>query len=879
MISNFPVIENSQINKTQSRLLILALVIVAILALSLSLSSLVRFHGKIDEIRIDHWVGVLIWTVSFGLLHYQTSRKLPKRDPYILPIVALLTGIGLLTIWRLFPNMGLRQSFWIAIATIIVLLGIQYQTFLDYLRRYKYIWLLSGLILTGLTFFSGTNPSGNGPLLWLEFLGIHFQPSEFLKILIIIYLASFFTDRLVAVQKKFFILLPTVFVAGTALVLLFFQKDLGTGIIFFLIFMGFIFSKKGDFALFLSILIAAVVTALLAYFNIDIVRVRIDTWINPFGDPSGASYQVLQSIIAIAEGGIIGSGPGLGSPGLVPVSLSDFIFSAIAEELGFLGAGLIIFLFILLIYRAIKLMVSNQHTFDRYLALGLAFYFGVQSSLIIGGNIGLLPLTGVTLPFVSYGGSSLTVSYFAVLLLLVISNRSEISTQPVSSQQKRPVILSSFLIVILSIEMIVTSLESFWFMPPLINRPENPRWVIDDRFSERGNILDRNNQTIIFNSGEIGGYQRESNHIPLYPIIGYTNPTYGQTGIEETMFQYLRGYEGYSDAKILWQDILYNQPPPGLDVRLTIDFDIQKQADSLLGNNPGAVILMNAQSGEILTIASHPYFDAKNLEENWIILSDDPNAPLINRVTQGLYPPGASLFPFIATTQQDLIEQSDQPESIMDGLLQLESCAVYPGNNLSWQSVISSGCQSVQEQLGELTGSNKILDLYQNLNFFSPPDIRLTTAQTATPDITDPESLYSGEGAFNITPLQLAMAASSIANQGILPAPRIVNGYQNPQGEWITLPKLGQNFQAIDTGASLWINDLLVDLEYPYWQITSTATTEEDQTITWFVAGTGTKWQGQPMVVVVLLERDAPQLAEKIGLSLLDQTIQSSPSQ
>lgn len=878
MISLFPSVKSpSPIDQKQGRLLTLALFIVLIFALLLSFSSVVRFHGQQQGYRVNHWIGVLVWIGAFGWLNYHSSLKLPKRDPYILPIVSLLTGIGLMTIWRLFTNMGLRQSIWIVIASSIVSLGIEFPSFIEYLRRYKYIWLSIGLLLTGLTFLIGTNPSGNGPLLWIELLGIHFQPSEFLKLFIITFLASFFTDRLVAVQKKFIILLPTLFVIGAALVLLFFQRDLGTAIIFLLIFLGFIFSKKGNHGLFVIVPIAAFITIFLAYSYIDIVRVRIDTWIDPFGDPSGASYQILQSMIAIAEGGIIGTGPGLGSPSLVPVSLSDFIFSAISEELGLLGAGLVIFLFIFLIYRALKLMVSNKHTFDRYLALGLAFYFGIQSSLIIGGNIGLLPLTGVTLPFVSYGGSSLVVSFIGMLLLMVISSRSENIPQKEFSQQRRPIVLSLSLIVILSFEMVVTSLESFWFMSPLISRPENPRWVIDDRFSERGEILDRKNQIIITNSGEIGSYQRESNHTPLYPIIGYTNATYGQTGIEETMFEYLRGLEGYPASEIFWQDLLFNQPPSGLDVRLTIDLDLQKAADSLLGNESGAIVLMNAQTGEILAMASHPYFDARNLEENWEDLINDPSAPLINRVTQGLYPPGAVLFPYIATSEKDLIRENDQPGIIMNGDLDLDTCAAFPGLEPTWQSLISNGCQSIQAALAKITGVNNILDLYQNLNFFSPPDLRLNVAQADPPDVEDQDALYSGEGTFNLTPLQVALAASALTNQGILPAPRIVNGYQNSHGDWITLPKLGQNIQAVDTESSLWITNLLEKPDSPYWQVISVLNTEDDQSISWFIAGTIPDWQGQPTAVVVLLERNAPDLAEKIGLTLLDQTIQASP--
>jgi cell division protein FtsW (lipid II flippase) len=870
--------KNSPIDQTQGKLLTIAFLIILILASVLSISPMVRYHGEANSYRFDHWVGVLVWLTAFLLLHYQSSKKLQGRDPFILPVVALLTGIGLLTIWRLYPNMGLRQSIWIAFASTLVLLGFNFPVFIDYIRRYKYIWLISGLLLTGLTFFLGTNPSGNGPALWLKFLGIHFQPSEFLKIILITYLASFFTDQLVVVYRKISVLLPTVFAIGIAVVLLVVQRDLGTAIIFVLIYFGIIYSTKGNKIFLFATPLLALATIIIAYLSVDIVHLRFNAWLNPFGDPSGTSYQIIQSMIAIAEGGLIGAGFGMGSPSLIPVSLSDFIYSAIVEELGLLGGLLIISLFIILIFRGIKLVMTTQYSFDRYLALGLVFYFGVQSILIIGGNIGLLPLTGVTLPFVSYGGSSLVVSFIAMLLLMIISDRTPKESQNQIVNLRRPAVLSSFLIFVLGFEIIVTSLQSFWFSSSLIERPENPRWVIQDRFSERGNILDRDNEVIITNTGQRGSYQRESNHIPLYPIIGYTNAVYGQTGIEESMYPYLRGLEGYPPLEIFWQDLLYNQPPAGLDIRLTIDLDLQKTADAFLGDQPGAVILMNAQSGEILTMASHPYFDAKDLEENWENLIVDQDAPLINRATQGLYPPGTTLFPFIAATRVDLIQQNDTPGSIFEGSMPLNSCAVYPGTELTWQSAIANGCQSVQVQLAENTGVNNLIEMFQSLGFFIPPDIQLNVAEADSPKFDTPEKLYQGQGAFNISPLQMALAASAITNRGILPAPRIVNAYKDSAGDWVTLPKLGQNTQAIEVENAEWLSNLIKSPDMPIWQVTSKVITEEDQVITWFIAGTTTAWQGQPTTVVVLLERDASSQAEEIGLNLLEQSVQSASS-
>ena len=865
---------DSQIDRIQSRLLVLAALIMFAYGIALTLAPAVRFQAGGERYQFDHWLGVLVWVVSFALLHRQSSQKLDHRDPYILPVVSLLSGIGLMTIWRLYPNLGIRQTVWIALSTVIVILGIQFPVFLDVLRRYKYIWLVLGLALTGLTIFMGTNPSGTGPTLWLQVLGVHFQPSEPLKLLLIVYLAGFFTDRLSVVYHKIENLIPTLSVTGIALLLLVFQKDLGAASIFLIIYLAILFTTGNSKVLLWITPILILILGVAGYLFIDIVRLRIDTWLNPFGDPSGASYQIVQSLIAIAEGGVIGSGPGLGSPRLVPVSVSDFIFSAIAEELGFLGVLIIVLLIIILIYRGMKMAAATHNTFYRYLTLGLVFYFGVQSILIIGGNIGLLPLTGVTLPFVSYGGSSLLVSFSTLLMLLTISDRTSPIIKSKSYRIRRLTVVSWIMVITLILEIIVTSLISFWFMPSLVERADNPRWIIDDRFRERGDILDRNNQILVTNTGEVGEFQRFNNHTPLYPIIGYTNDTFGQTGIESSMFSFLRGYEGYPYADRLWQELFYNQPPQGLNVRLTLDLELQQTADHLLGEGVGTAILMNANSGEILAMASHPYFDAANLETDWESLINDEDAPLINRATQGTYPPGAALMPFIAKSQLDLLQTTPNPETLLMALFPNLDCSQPVVEPITWNKLITNGCQSVQVELAEISGVESLLNLYQSVGFFTEPNFNLPVADAFQPEITEAFDFFRGAGSLKISPLQMALAASTITNEGILPGPRIVNAYQNAEREWITLPKLTSNIQVFTPDEAQQISNLMSLQDSPFWQVTSTVETQEGDPITWFVVGTTADWQGQPVIVVVVLERIAPRQAERIGISLIEEVTQ-----
>ncbi len=865
-------LQGSQKNQLQNRFFILACLIPLAYAAILTFAPAIRNHTGLEAFQFGHWIYTIIWLVSFIILHYLTISRAPQRDPYLLPVTAALSGIGLLTIWRLFPNFGFRQSIWLVLGSIVVAVGILFPAYLDYLRRYKYILLILGLILTVLTIFWGYNPNGTGPTLWLQIFGLNIQPSEPLKLLLITFLAGYFSDRLTAVDKKILGIFPTLILTGVALLLLFFQRDLGTASIFLFIYLAFLFTIRGNKLFLWMTPVLMLIIGGIGYFFIDIIRVRIDTWLSPFSDPTATSYQIVQSIIGIAEGGIFGTGPGLGSPRLIPVAVSDFIYAAIAEETGLLGVGFIIVLFILLIYRGTKIALSTKNSFHRYLALGLTFYIGIQSILIIGGNIGLLPLTGVTLPFVSYGGSSLMVSFSAILMLLTISAQGE--KQVSIKNPPRFAVFSIIMMALLIIEMIATSLLSFWFEPSLVVRAENPRPFIEDLYVERGDILDRNNQTIITNSGDVGSFQRVNYHIPLTPIIGYTNAIYGRTGIEASMLSILRGYDIYSDNYLFWREALYNQPPEGLDVRLTIDLDLQQVIDERLGDKVGSVLLMNAESGEILAAASHPYFDAANLEEQWEDLLLDENGPLLNRGMQGLYPPGATLLPLLATSQINLLEITNDPTSLISESEMGFACALSLGEEINWQKLIANGCLTVQNDLSNITGEANLLALYEAFGLFSEPQLRLLVADATTPEeITDDEMLFQGQAPFQVTPLQMGIAASALTNGGTLPSPRIVSAYRNPQGEWVTLPKLSTNVAILPSGVADRVTSLIKNADSPTWQVTAKALTEDKDTISWFIAGTTSEWRGQPTILIVVLENEPAPRAQQIGADLIEQVI------
>ncbi|HUI89263.1 MAG TPA: FtsW/RodA/SpoVE family cell cycle protein [Anaerolineales bacterium] len=800
----------SRIDQRQSRLLIVAAVFLFFYSLILTISPAVRARTWDVPYRWWHWIGFAIWAVLFFSADRSTRKQLPLRDPFLLPLAALLSGWGLLTIWRLDSTFGIRQTIWLTIS-IAVLTGIFYlPSDLSVLRRYKYLLLTSGLILSGLTIFLGTNPEGYGPRLWLGCCGVYFQPSEPLKLLLVIYLSAYLSDRLTIRLRFFPLLIPTLFLTALALILLLVQRDLGTTSIFILIYTVILYMATGKRRVLVAAALTLALAGLLGFFFVDVVHERISAWLNPWADPSGHAYQIVQSLLAIANGGMIGRGPGLGSPTLVPVAQSDFIFTAVAEETGLLGTTALILSIGLMLARGIRSAFRSSSQFHRTLAAGLCAYLGIQALLIIDGNLRLLPLTGVTLPFISYGGSSLLTAFVALGFLLIISNQTV--AKPSSLRASAPYY---FVAGLLGFGIIATLLANSWWAvlrgPDLLTRTDNPRLAISDRYVPRGNILDRNNEPIDVTEGQSGTYHRVYLYPDLSPITGYTHPTYGQGGLEASLDDYLRGLQGSPESLIWWDHLLYGMPPPGLDVRLTIDLDLQRHADQLLGIHKGAMVLMNAQTGEILAMASHPTYDPNNLDQIGSSLAQDKNAPLLNRAAQGSYLAGSALAPFLA--------------------------GIAPASLVTNEEKIS---------------------LFDKLGFYASPQIRAPVASSAARGEID---------GLQVSPLQMSMAGGTLSNHGMRIAPRIVLAVNTQQG-WVVLPALGQSADVFKAATADELAKQLATPNQPYWGWTGTGNTGADFSA-WYLGGTLPNWTGTPLVIVVLLEENDPVGAERIGAQLL----------
>ena len=330
----------------------------------------------------------------------------------------MLLSIGIIMIYRINPALGMRQVIWIGIGILIFFMTYFIVKNIDKWRDWANLYFILAIILFLATLLFGTTKKGSTN--WLKIGSFSFQPTEIIKLLLIFLIASYYANYEYYKEKKY----GSYYLTGAVYLFigfLFKQKDLGTVLIFYSIFIALQFIYEENRKLILYNLLLFIVAGVAGYFLFDHVRIRFQIWLDPWKYIDNKGYQITQSLFAIATGGFFGTGIGLGHPDFIPEVYTDFIFSAICEEMGiFTGIG-VIMLFLILVYRGFKIAISQDDKFFRIVALGISILFGIQSFIIFGGVLKLIPLTGITIPFVSYGGSSMVSSFIALGILQVAS--------------------------------------------------------------------------------------------------------------------------------------------------------------------------------------------------------------------------------------------------------------------------------------------------------------------------------------------------------------------------------------------------------------------------------------------------------------------------
>lgn len=766
---------------------------------------------------------------SFVVAHFAVRWLAPKADPALLPITFALSGIGLAFVTRLAPELAVRQVMWFFLGVGLMIAVLLIIRNLDKIAKYKYTLAIVGVILLLSPLLPGIGWEQFGSRIWLKIGSFSFQPGELAKIFIVLFLAGYlaqnreilsvFTWKIGPVRlPDFRALLPLLLMWGIALVIVVGQKDLGSALVFFTIFLVMLYAATGKkFYLIVGFLLA-LAGVFAAFSMFSHVQLRFNIWLDPFEDSLGSGWQLAQGIFSIADGGLFGVGLGNGLAENIDVVESDFIFAAIAEETGLLGAAGLLLLYLCFAVRGIVTAARAKSDVSSLVAVGATAIIILQAFIIVGGITRVIPLTGLTLPFVSQGGSSLVAGFIAVGLLLRCGDEAtgvdaEVKSGTTSmdpnsvlgrvSLGKRlthcMVLFSVMFAILVANLSVIMVLQADYYK----NMPENNHTYLKQQKTERGTISTFDG-TILAQSvkNDDGTYKR------VYPagtlashVIGYYSPIYGTNGIEASYNNALQGEENYAS----WTDVINvasGKQIPGNDVKLTINSKIQQAAQDALDGYDGAAVVMDPETGAVLAMASNPTYNAADVEE---LLKDATGSALLNRATQRSEAPGST---FKIVSLSSAFENSIASESTVfdsPGVMEIGNADVTSFGKIGYGSITLERAMEVSSntvfgQLGVQIGSEKLVETAEAFGFNDTPDFDLplvesqmadpdemTTNETAWAAVGQPVGDTQGNRSSSLGPtatvLQMAMVGSAIGNDGVIMNPYLVDSIYNAQGE------------------------------------------------------------------------------------------------
>ncbi|MDM8299321.1 FtsW/RodA/SpoVE family cell cycle protein [Collinsella tanakaei] len=649
---------------------------------------------------------------AFTAAHIATRIFAPGADPAILPVVFLLSGIGITFVTRLAPSLAINQLMILFASIVLMAVTLALVKNLDMVRRYKYTFGIIGIVLLILPMFIGTEVYGSK--LWIEIPGVgSFQPGEFAKVFLVLFLAGYLSENreLLSISNhsilglkipRLRLLMPLFVVWGICMAIVAFETDLGSALLFYTVFLMMLYVATGRVSYVIIGMVLLLLGGFAMYQIMGHVQVRFNTWLDPFADPQGGGYQLVQSLFSLADGGLVGVGIGRGMATMIPVVESDFIFSAIGEELGLLGGAAVLLGFMLFAVRGLTVAARAKSDLAAFVASGLTASISFQAFLIVGGVTRLIPLTGVTLPFMSQGGSSLLASFIIVALLMRAGDeatgravelagtgtnlpvldenagatgRSKAGTRifgasaadtvgsharPGSRVRRRlldtpesgvlgRVALAKRLTreVVLFTGLFAILIGNITYIQVIKAKdyqemPNNNHTIAKAAYIQRGSIITSDGVTLAESlQQEDGTYARSYPNGNLAAhTVGYFSSQYGATGVEASQNETLTGSQDYSS----WQNAinsLAGMTQPGNSVQLTINSRIQAAAEQVLDGRKGAIVVLDPRTGAVLAKASAPTYDNADVG-SLMGADDDEDAPLLDRATQVLYTPGST---------------------------------------------------------------------------------------------------------------------------------------------------------------------------------------------------------------------------------------------
>ena len=853
--------------------------------------------------------------VAFVIAHIATRRFAPGADPALLPIAFALSGIGIAFVTRLAPDLAVNQVMWLFLGVAFMVLVLAFVRNLDKVANYKYTLMIVGFLLLLSPLVPGLGQEIYGSRIWLSLGGFSFQPGEIAKIIIVLFLAGYlaqnremlsvFTVRVGPFRlPDIRTLLPLILMWGVALLIVVFEKDLGSALVLFFMFLVMLYvatGKKFYLAIGLGLIAVGGVGAFLAF---DHVQVRVNTWLDPFADAQNTGYQLTQAIYSIADGDLFGVGLGNGLAEQIPVVESDFIFADIAEEIGLLGAAGVLLLFLCFAIRGFVTAARAKSDVSSFAAVGLTSVIVLQAFIIVGGVTRLIPLTGITLPFISQGGSSLLASFIIVGLLLRCGDEGtgvgQEMTSATSSLHANSVLgrvslgkrlshsmlfcSALFALLVANLTMIMVVQADYYQ-----NMPGNNHSLAKEARTERGTISTYDGVVLAQSvPTEDGTFER------VYPagdlasqVVGYSSARFGTSGIEQAYNDTLKGKENFAS----WTDVLNSFAGiggAGNDVALTLNSKIQQAAQDALAGRTGACVVMDPDTGAVLAMASSPTYDAADFET--VIEqanADSSDTRLINRAIHALYSPGSTFkIVSLATALEDGVADEntvyDAPGSMEIGNADVVN---FDGNSygrLTLAQATELSANTAFGQLGVEMGADALVAGAEDFGFNKDIEFALTLYTSLMPDpddMTEWETAWAAAGE-NVgenktanhpspngpqaTVLEMALVGSAIANDGTIMQPYIVDGVYNANGERSFTAQPTKLMQAVSETTAGRVRDVLVgvvnngtgtDAAIDGVQVAGKTGTAEkvDGNDSWFV---GMAPADDPRVVVALIIED-----------------------
>ncbi len=775
---------------------------------------------------------------AFIVAHLAVRWLAPAADPALLPITFALSGIGIAFVTRIAPGHAVGQVLWLFIGVALMVVVLDLIRNLDKLAGYKYTLVIVGILLLLSPMIPVIGTEIGGARLWLQFGSFTFQPGEIAKILIVFFIAAYlaanremlsvFTQKLGPFHLPSLpTLIPLIIMWALAFVVVVLEKDLGLALVLFSVFVIMLYVATGKkMYLVVSIGLAAV-AAVALYGMMGHVRTRVEIWMDPFAYAQEGGFQLVQSLFSIADGDLFGTGIGRGmgggpvEAGGIPVAESDFIFPVIAEETGLMGAAGMLLLYLCFAIRGIVTAARAKSDVSSFTAVGLTSIIVLQAFIIVGGVTKLIPLTGITLPFVSQGGSSLLASFIILGCLLRCGDEGTgvgeemRQTGAIGSHGADAVLgrvalgkrlTGTMIIFSVLFAVLVANLTYLMIIkaPEYQAMPSNNHTLARQAKMERGTISTVDGVVLAQSvRQDDGSYERE------YPagtlaahIVGYSSQKFGTAGIEAAYNDALRGEQHYASFTDVVNSLAGIQTK-GNDVTLTIDSTIQKAAQDALEGQVGAVVAMNPETGAVYALASSPTFDAADYETLLTKAADNASdsSELFNRATQALYAPGSTFkMVTLAAALQDGIAQAnsiyDSPGEMDIGNAPVANVKKRSYGKITLEQAMWYSSNTVFGQVGVQLGADLLVNMAcsfgfnENIDFdvplamsLMPNPEEMTEWETAWAACGEPVGEHESPAGPQATVLEMALAGCAIANDGTIMQPYLVDGIYNASGK------------------------------------------------------------------------------------------------